>query len=108
MKLKTITEAYDKNLAGKVARKYEITPARVKEIVTSIDPELTYGPWVLKQLATNDINVTTTKRLQKIIKKFHAVKEQHDYAEQLVAAANLEAQSRSRSRAKSVCAVANK
>lgn len=76
MKLKTITEAYDKNLAEKVARKYEITPARVKEIVTSIDPELTYGPWVLKQLATNDINVTTTKRLQKIIKKFHAVKEQ--------------------------------
>ena len=50
--------------------------------------------------------LTTGKHLKDFTQRIRM--EQHDYAEQLAAAANLEAQSRSRTRAKSVCAVANK
>jgi hypothetical protein len=50
MKLHMIIEAYDKNLGDAIATKYQISPQSLKAYVRGIDPELTYGAWILKAL----------------------------------------------------------
>ena len=50
MKLRIICEAYDKNLAMIVARSTGLSPQELKAIVQQIDPPLTYGTYILKQI----------------------------------------------------------
>jgi hypothetical protein len=75
MKLHQITEAYDKNLALKVAKQIDVEPARLKEIVVDIDgPNLPNGVWVLKQISkNNDIGVRIQRRLKAALDKFAKV-----------------------------------
>lgn len=75
MKLNTINEAYDKNLAEKVAKKHDTTTTHIRNLVTEIDPELTHGIWILKQLHDN-LRLTTIRRLHKAITKFKKVQDQ--------------------------------
>lgn len=50
MKLRIISEAYDKNLAQKLAQQLSIDPKVLRQTVENIDPDLRYGTWVLKQI----------------------------------------------------------
>ena len=50
MKLRIITEAYDKNLAEKLSQMLTIEPRALRQIVDNINPDLRYGTWILKQI----------------------------------------------------------
>jgi hypothetical protein len=50
MKLRIITEAYDKNLAEKLSQMLMIEPRALRQIVDNINPDLRYGTWILKQI----------------------------------------------------------
>jgi hypothetical protein len=75
MKLYQILEAYDKNLALKVAKQIDVEPSRLKEIVVDIDgPNVPNGVWVLKQISkNNDIGVRIQRRLKAALEKFPKV-----------------------------------
>lgn len=50
MKLRIITEAYDKNLAQSICDKFDIEPRKLRDFVSEIDDTLTYGTWILKTI----------------------------------------------------------
>lgn len=72
-----ITEAFDKNLALKVANQLGITTDRLKEIIVRVDDQnMTNGVWVLKQIKKySDIGVRIQKRLKKALDKFKLVQD---------------------------------
>ena len=70
MKLKTIYEAYDKNLGNSVAKKYNQDPTTIKAWVQTIDPNYTHAPWILKQLKENTPTSQLQDELKQLITKF--------------------------------------
>lgn len=70
MKLRTIYEAYDKNLGNSIARKYDQDPTVIKAWVQAIDPNYTYAPWILKQLKQNTPSDELQAQLKQLITKF--------------------------------------
>ena len=70
MKLKTIYEAYDKNLGNSVAKKYNQDPTTIKAWVQTIDPNYTHAPWILKQLKENTPTSQLQDKLKQLITKF--------------------------------------
>ena len=70
MKLKTIYEAYDKNLGNSIAQKYDQDPTTIKAWVQTIDPNYTHAPWILKQLKENTPTSQLQDELKQLITKF--------------------------------------
>lgn len=75
MRLSCIIEAFDKNLANKLAAAYDLSLPLVRHYVERIDPKLHSASWVMKVLLVHGFGISD--KLAFLLERFYLVKKKY-------------------------------